>query len=62
MSTFQRQLRRESRANRLKILKQMRKDMIYLLKPKPRFWPRKGWMWLLTKLLNLKPEDIVNKL
>ena len=58
MASFQRQLKRQARSTRLKIVKEMRKDLLYILKPKPKFWPKRIWMWLLKKLLNLKPEQI----
>lgn len=58
MSTFQRQLRKETRAVRHGIIKQMRKDLIYLLKPCPKYCPKFVWMWLLKKLLNLTPDQI----
>lgn len=56
--SFQRKLRREGMLTRRKIKKEMRKDLLYILKPKPKYWPKRMWMWLLKKLLNLKPEQI----
>ena len=58
MPTFRKQLRTQSRVVRRGLIKQMRKDLIYLLKPKPKFWPNFFWMWSLRKLLHLKPDNI----
>ena len=58
MPTFRRQLKKHSRAVQHGIIKQMRKDILYLLKPKPKFLPKFIWMCLLRKILNLNPSDI----
>jgi len=58
MPTFRRQLKQYNTDIRRGLIKQMRKDMMYLLKPCPKHLPKFIWMWLLKKLLNLKPESI----
>ena len=39
-----RQLRKLRRNVKRRMLKEMREDLYYLLKPRPRFFPR--WLWI----------------
>ena len=48
-----RQLRRLERRTKDDVLNQMRKDLKYLIKPRPRFLPNFMWIAILRKLLNL---------
>ena len=58
MSNLYRQLRRGARGTRRKILKKMRRDLIYMIKPKPKYLPYSIWMFLLKKFLILDPEQL----
>lgn len=56
-----RNLRRMMTGDRRKIVKQMKKDLGYLLKPKPKFWPNWFWKRVLKKVLNTNESVIVKK-
>ena len=53
MSISNRQLRRIKRHSAKRIKKQMRTDLFYLIKPKPKFLPRFLWIKILKKFLDL---------
>lgn len=53
-----RTIRRQARGTRRKILKKMRRDLIYMLKPRPRFLPNFIWLRRLKRLLILKPDQL----
>ena len=48
-----RQLRKLERHTKAKMLEQLRKDLQYLIKPKPPLIPNFLWLWLLRNLLSL---------
>ena len=58
MSRSARQLRRQRQAYQRKVVKQMRNDMLYIIKPRPRFLPNRLWLFLLKKLINRTPDSI----
>lgn len=58
MPTFRRQIKQYNVDIRRGLIKQMKKDLMYLLKPRPKWLPYSIWMWALKKLLNLSPENI----
>jgi hypothetical protein len=53
-----RQLKRAKRGLYNKFIAQQRKDVSYLLKPRPFLMPFTMWIWLLSKLLRLDNESI----
>ena len=48
-----RQLRRLERRTKQEVMAKMRKDLMYLLKPKPKWLPKWLWIKILRRLLNL---------
>jgi hypothetical protein len=53
-----RQMRKIRRDLRYNFIKEMKRDVSYLLKPRPRILPFKIWIWCLAKLLKLDNESI----
>lgn len=41
-----------------KFIKRTRKDVSYLLKPRPRFMPFNAWLWLLSQFLFLDNKTL----
>ncbi len=58
MAISPRQFRRFQKRAAKKIKQQMKTDINYLLKPKPKFLPRKIWLYLILMLLDLDPNKI----
>lgn len=56
----QRQLKKLKRGLYKNLIVQQRKDVSYLLKPRPRLLPFDLWIWILDKLLKLDNESIKN--
>ena len=46
-------LRNENRKMAQKIKNEMRENLTYLIKPRPRWIPKKIWIWMLKRFLNL---------
>lgn len=46
-------IRNENRKMALKIKNEMRENLIYLIKTRPRWYPKKLWIWTLKRFLNL---------
>ncbi len=49
----QRFIRNENRKMGQKIKNEMRENLTYLIKPRPRWYPKKIWIWTLRRFLNL---------
>ncbi len=50
-------LRNENRKMGMKIKNEMRENLMYLVKPRPRWIPKKIWIWLLNKFLNIPKKN-----
>lgn len=50
-------LRNENRKFGQKIKKEMRTNLMYLIKPRPRWIPKKIWIWTLKRFLNLPNKN-----
>jgi len=48
-----RQLRRMRRGAIREIRGKMREDLKYLVKPKPKYWPKFIWIYFLKKLIDI---------
>ena len=46
-------MRNENRKMGQKIKNEMRTNLTYLIKPRPRYIPKKIWIWILKRILNL---------
>ncbi len=46
-------MRNENRKMGQKIKNEMRTNLTYLIKPRPRYIPKKIWVWILKRILNL---------
>ena len=46
-------MRNENRKMGRKIKTEMRENLMYLIKPRPRWIPKKIWVWMLRRFLNL---------
>lgn len=53
-----RQMRNETRKMGQKIKNEMRTNLIYLIKPRPRWIPKKIWVWILKRFLNLPKKNV----
>lgn len=49
----QRFVRNENRKLGQKIRNEMRENLTYLIKPRPKWYPKKLWIWTLRRFLNL---------
>lgn len=58
LSTNQRMNKRDRKYIAKKFIKRVRKDVGYLLKPKPRLMPFNVHVWLLSKLLYLDNKSL----
>ena len=58
LSTNQRMNSRDRKYIAKKFIKRVRKDVGYLLKPRPMFMPFKFHVWLLSKLLYLDNKSL----
>lgn len=62
MAELSTQLNRMNRKDRKRVarkfIKRTRKDVSYLLKPKPRFIPFNAWVWILANLLYLDNKSL----
>ena len=54
-----RTLRRMATRDRQKIVKVMKSDLAYLIKPRPKYLPMFFWVWLLSKCINRNDKQIV---
>ena len=50
-------LRNENRKMGNKIKSEMRENLMYLIKPRPRWYPKKIWIWTLKRFLNLPKKN-----
>ncbi len=48
-----RHIRQANRKLGNQIKEEMRSNLMYLIKPRPKFIPRTVWVWLLRRFLNL---------
>lgn len=63
MSIITRLLRQQNKAFTRDIKKRMRKDLLYLILPKPCYLPRFIWLFLLQKLVRFNSTSLnINKL
>lgn len=46
-------VRNENRKMGMKIKNEMRENLMFLIKPRPRWIPKKIWIWILKRFLNL---------
>lgn len=46
-------VRNENRKMGMKIKNEMRENLMFLIKPHPRWYPQKIWIWTLKRFLNL---------
>lgn len=50
-------MRNENRKFGQKIKNEMRTNLMYLIKPRPRWIPKKIWVWMLRRFLNLPKKN-----
>ena len=51
-------MRNENRKMGQKIKNEMRTNLMYLIKPRPRWIPKKIWVWILKRFLNLPKKNV----
>ncbi len=52
-----RQMRNETRKMGQKVKNEMRSNLMYLIKPRPRWIPMKIWVWMLKRFLSLPEKN-----
>ena len=50
-------MRNENRKMAQKVKNEMRTNLMYLIKPRPRWIPKKIWIWVLKRFLNLPKKN-----
>ena len=50
-------IRNENRKMGQKIKNEMRENLMFLIKPRPRWIPKKIWIWMLKRFLNLPTKN-----
>jgi len=54
MSNFNRQFKRARKLEQRAIKKMLRKNILKILRPRPNFWPKFFYNWVLKKVLDIK--------